>query len=564
MSRAHNQPRDDFFPAATIFPPTTMNTHHRRLSVLTWAAIWGLLTVHSIGCSKPPEQVTTVPESEVEVVTPPVEEKPDPEVVWRELVEKTSAHLEAGELDEAEQCIAEFAKVFEEPLAPSEERQAELTELNATLAAKREALATQQREEDLVEAERLMELGKLTEAVQKLNEVKALAPTADQRARASAVATRIENLRRARRDLQSWLRMLGSDRERDVAAAQTNLLKRPEIALGMLLEASESIDNPVLAGNALVALRSMNQPETTVPAMIGVLRRTEQQQVWPVAIRELVRMNRPGAGDPLLELALSGGPPEQRVAALTALSQVSDPPNHTLVAMLPTLLQNGPELTAALRATYHALRIHDQYDLQARFGLDAALNAEQEQQLSQRLAELVALPAGNEETAEVIQAAQVLACAIRQLTPQPLTDVQVRYAEAQADDGPATAVLDGVWNSVDLATMWRHPVAETSTILLDLGQTRTVVGVRIWNFNQAAGTQRGWKDVDIFVSDSTTEADPIARGVVPPAPGAADTPDYSTTVPIPFARGRYVRLQAKKLWATDTYTGLSEIQILGF
>lgn len=541
-----------------------MNTHHWRLSILSWAAIAALVSVPWTGCSKSQEKVAAVPEPEVEVVAPPVEEKPDPEVVWSELVETTTAHLEADELDAAEQCIAGFAKVFEEPLVPSEARLAELASLNSRLAEQRDALAMRLREDNLVEAEKLMELGKLTEAVQKLNEVKALAPTAEQRTRASAVATRIENLRRARRDLQSWLRMLGSERERDVAAAQTNLLKQPDIALGMLLEAAESTDNPLLAGNALVALRSMNQPNITIPAMIGVLRRDEQQTVWPVAIRELVRMNQPGAGEPLLEMALSAGSAEQRVAALTALSQVSDPPNHTLNAMLPTLQQDGPELASALRATYHAVSIHDQYDLQARFGLEAPLTAEQQQQLSQRLAELVALPADNEATAEVIQAAKVLAYATRQLTPQPLEGVQVRYAEAQADDGQATAVLDGVWNSVDLTTMWRHPVAETSTILLDLGQTKTVVGVRIWNFNQAAGAQRGWKDVDIFVGDSTTEADPVARGIVPPAPGAADTPDYSTTVPVPFARGRYVRLQAKKLWTTDTHTGLSEIQILGF
>lgn len=541
-----------------------MNTHHWRLSILSWAAIAALVSVPWTGCSKSQEKVAAVPEPEVEVVAPPVEEKPDPEVVWSELVETTTAHLEADELDAAEQCIAGFAKVFEEPLVPSEARLAELASLNSRLAEQRDALAMRLREDNLVEAEKLMELGKLTEAVQKLNEVKALAPTAEQRTRASAVATRIENLRRARRDLQSWLRMLGSERERDVAAAQTNLLKQPDIALGMLLEAAESTDNPLLAGNALVALRSMNQPNITIPAMIGVLRRDEQQTVWPVAIRELVRMNQPGAGEPLLEMALSAGSAEQRVAALTALSQVSDPPNHTLNAMLPTLQQDGPELASALRATYHAVSIHDQYDLQARFGLEAPLTAEQQQQLSQRLAELVALPADNEATAEVIQAAKVLAYATRQLTPQPLEGVQVRYAEAQADDGQATAVLDGVWNSVDLTTMWRHPVAETSTILLDLGQTKTVVGVRIWNFNQAAGAQRGWKDVDIFVGDSTTEADPVARGIVPPAPGAADTPDYSTTVPVPFARGRYVRLQAKTLWTTDTYTGLSEIQVLGF
>jgi hypothetical protein len=90
------------------------------------------------------------------------------------------------------------------------------------------------------------------------------------------------------------------------------------------------------------------------------------------------------------------------------------------------------------------------------------------------------------------------------------------------------------------------------------------VGVRIWNFNEASGGRRGWKEVDIIVSDSPTEMDPVANGDVPMAPGAAETPDYSTLVPVPFARGRYVRLQAKQLWASDSHTGLSEVQVLGF
>jgi hypothetical protein len=217
---------------------------------------------------------------------------------------------------------------------------------------------------------------------------------------------------------------------------------------------------------------------------------------------------------------------------------------------------------------YHAIRVHRQYDLPARRGFDHVLTPEQQQRLAQfpeRLAQLLERPAEDEAAAVVVQAAKVLACATRQLAPPSLGDVQLHYAPAEAPDGPAAAVLDGVWNSVDLETMWRHPVAQPSTITLDLGQTRTVAGVRIWNFNQASGAERGWKAVDIRVSDSPTEIiDPIAKGHVPQAPGAADTPDYSTTVPVPFARGRYVRLRAAELWKSDGYTGLSEVQVLGF
>ncbi len=124
--------------------------------------------------------------------------------------------------------------------------------------------------------------------------------------------------------------------------------------------------------------------------------------------------------------------------------------------------------------------------------------------------------------------------------------------------------MDGVWNSTDPATMWRHPAARRSTITLDLGETKTVAGVRLWNFNEPGGTHRGWKEVEVFVSDSPTALTPAASGIVPKAPGAADTPDYGTVIPTPFVRGRYVRLFAKSLWNPDNDTGLSEIQVLGF
>jgi hypothetical protein len=420
-----------------------------------------------------------------------------------------------------------------------------------------------QREENLAAAEQLVDGGKFTEALQKLGDVKAVSPTPEQRTKVAALTAQIESLRRARRNLQLWMRMLGTEKRADIATAQTNLLKQPKVALSMLIEASEDIENPILAANALATLRLMNQPEIAAPAMLAVLKRAEQQEVWPAAVRELGRMKQLGAGEPLLELALSAEVAEQRVAALTALSQVIDPPKQTLIAMLPLLQQDGPELVPGLRVAYQAIERHNQYDLPASLGLEVALTAEQEQQLAGRLESLIELPV-TEETTDVIQAAKVLAHATRQLPLQPIENVQVRYAEAQEDDGPASAVLDGVWNSVELNTMWRHPVSETSTIVLDLGQARTVAGIRIWNFNQTSGAQRGWREVDVCVSDSATESDSVARGVVPPAPGAADTPDYSTMIPVPFARGRYVRLQAKKLWTTDTYTGLSEIQVLGF
>jgi hypothetical protein len=543
--------------------------HHPNRCRWFWFAVSALpLVAHTGGCSSPSDTPPVEPPPPPTVVAPPAEKKePDPAVVWSELLDKAFAHLEAGELDETEQLIDRLTHVHEDPSMPSAQQQSELDDLKQRLVQRRNVLKARQREEDLAEAEGLLKLGKLDEATQKLNHVTAHSPTAEQREAVRVLAEEIGRQLQARRDLQFWIQLLGTERRKDIVAAQSNLRKNAQVALGMLLEASGRIDKPILAANSLETLRLLYQPEISLPAMIAVLRRSEQQQLWPAAIQEIARIGQPGAGKPLLELALSTGLAEQRAAALTALSQVVDPPNDTVLAVLPLLEDDGPALAPALRAAHHALSVHGQFDLAARRGFDEVLTAEQEEQLARlpgRLAQLLEMPAEDEVAADVVHRAKLLACATRQLTPQPLSDVQVHYVQAEAADGPAAAVLDGFWNSVDPKTMWRYPVTERGNITFDLGRSRTVVGVRIWNFNEASGAQRGWKEVDIIVSDSPTEMDPLAHGDVPAAPGAAETPDYSTLVPVPFARGRYVRLQATQLWTSDSHTGLSEVQVLGF
>ena len=72
------------------------------------------------------------------------------------------------------------------------------------------------------------------------------------------------------------------------------------------------------------------------------------------------------------------------------------------------------------------------------------------------------------------------------------------------------------------------------------------------------------KDFEIFVGNSPSETTPVAAGIVPQAPGTADTPDYGSLINLPFTRGRYIRLQAKGPWQPNAYMGLSEVQVLGF
>ena len=86
----------------------------------------------------------------------------------------------------------------------------------------------------------------------------------------------------------------------------------------------------------------------------------------------------------------------------------------------------------------------------------------------------------------------------------------------------------------------------------------------MWNFNQPGGVHRGWKDVDVYVSNIKSELTPSSSGIIPPAPGVADPQDYSTVIPVGFVRGRYVKLKSQSVWRRDSHMGLSEIQGLGF
>jgi len=113
--------------------------------------------------------------------------------------------------------------------------------------------------------------------------------------------------------------------------------------------------------------------------------------------------------------------------------------------------------------------------------------------------------------------------------------------------------------------MWRYPANKPGSILLDLGATRTVAGVRIWNLNQPGAVHCGWKEAAVYVGSSPTALnDPVAIGQIPQAPGAADAPDYSVTIPVDFRQGRYLRLRAAATWSQGSDSGLTEVQVLGY
>lgn len=499
-------------------------------------------------------------------VQPP---RPDPHAVWSQLATKAQTQLAADELDAAAETVQALDNVFEAPEKPTAEQLAQREVIQQQIEVRRREVADQRRQAALEQVKEHLAVGDLEAATRSVDAVLIASPTDEQRAAALRFQAEIERRRRARVRLMTAMKLLGSESRAEVRTAQNQLAQEPETSLPLLFEAVRDPGKPTLVTNALEMLRRLKRPEVTLPVMVDVLRRAELEKNWTDAVAEIRRVAAPGAGELLLELALQSNHPQQRTLALQALSQVVDPPPQTVVALLPILGEDGPELAAALQAAYHAVRTHRQYDLLSQRGLNIPLNEDQARQIAElgvRLSQLAASAAEGEEN-EVAHAARVLAVATHLMPAEPLAGVTIHSVSAEIPESPGAGALDGTFNSIEPSTWWRHPANERGVLVLDLGQERTVAGVRIWNLNHPSGTQYGWKEVDIFVSAAPQSLDalePVAQGIVPRAPGAADVPDYSTRIDVEFVRGRYVKLQFKSAWQADAPVGISEVQVLGF
>ncbi|MCA9117353.1 MAG: discoidin domain-containing protein [Planctomycetaceae bacterium] len=545
-----------------------------------------ILTLLCCGCGdtegdQPATAVQPVEKAETAATEPPPKPpepaKPDPAELWQKQAAEAEAALAVEEYDEeslaaAQEQVGSLRALLEEQEMPPEGWQEQLALMESELKIRRRKLENRRRDELLAEAQKLLDAGDYEGATKALGEVTRQAPTDEQRQQSAAISSEIEQRRRARRELGAWMQLLAHDRskkEGDVRTAQLQLARKPEIALPLLLEAVQKVDQPHLVANSLELLVQLRRPEQALNSALGVLGRPEQKQNWPDAIRAIERAKQKGAGPLLLKLVLESKDATQRAAALDALAGVPDPPVETVVALLPLLSSADADLTAALRAVLRAVQVHDQFDLDARRGYPADLTEEQQQLLNAlpgRLKEIMAAAGegSSEHEQEAARVAQTLAVVLRQIAPAPLENLKVLTVVAEEEDGPAAAVLDGIWNSVELNTMWRHPIGSRASIILDLGEVRTVTAVKIWNFNQQGGAYRGWKEAEVYVSETPTALRPVTTGIVLQAPGAADTPDYSTVIPVPAVRGRYVTLKARSLWNPNTYTGLSEVQVIGF
>ncbi len=528
--------------------------------------------------NNPPQPVSTRQEKPPE--PPPVD--------WNARLDEIDEQLASNDFDAARASIND---VKQSPDKLSEAQQHRLAELDQAFTEQLRLRNHQRREELLAEAARQYALGDLEAATKAVDDVLASVPTAEQRQQAGTLAQSIEAIRRTRRELMTQMRLLESDDRGNVRTARSRLLADAEVALPMLLESLHS-QNPTLVANCLEVLRVFNEPERVVPGIVSVLENPNQAGVWPAAVREIERLAYPGAGSRLLALSLQleptakgranccgaisgvsaaalarlGGIPCQREAVLTALSVCNDPPQETLVALLPSVFGDGRSLTAALLATNHAVQKHNQTDLAALRNIpgDATLEtAEQLAALPARLHEIIDRAPADAPSAER-DAALMLAVVTRQIEAPVLKVTEVSRSSYSSEEAPAAAAVDGEWNVIDLKQMWQHPSDKRPLIVLDLGEVRTVCGIRIWNYNLPGNTHRGWRDVDLFVSETPSLLTPVAQGLVPPAPGRADVGDYGTTLPVPFVRGRYIKIEPRSTWREDSYGGVTEIQVLGF
>jgi hypothetical protein len=495
--------------------------------------------------------------------TVPVAKEQSKSVDWNERLSVANSLITSGDLPAVTKALDELAAAREDAKL-SDEQARQLAALQTELAKKSAEAAAKRRAHLLAQADTAIKDGDLAAASRSLDSALAIDPTPAERDAAGKLRSKIETTRKARRNLESQMRLLEQGDRGSVRSARESLLANTDVALPLLVEATQS-DNPVLVANALEVLRHIPDTERTIPAMIAVLASAKHEKSWPEAIRVLEKLDQPGAGPALLKLALSAAEAKQRSAALTALSRVQDLPPGTLVRLLPQLEADDAALGDALRVAVKAARLHRQVDVPSRRGLDG-LTAEQDKLLTAlpaRLQKIVAADTKNGELGETAREAMSLGIATGILEPTVLKPIKVVRPDAETEKA-AQAVADGQWNSIDAAHMWLHSTEGRPLVVLDLGRERTVTGIRIWNYNLPGTLNRGWKDVELFVSPEPSLLSPVARGQVPPARGEATGADYSITLAVPMVRGRYVKIEPRSTWSPDGNGGVTEIEILGF
>ena len=232
-----------------------------------------------------PKKAVTTPVEDPAEKKPEVEApvKVDPVKVAVEQLPQVQSHLEQGELDQVEKLLAQIKPLRDKFDA---EQKAQFDKLEETLEDKRRAESADRRAKNLVAGEEFLTQGKLEEATAALDKVLTEFPTEEQKEKVATLTASIEERRKLRRDLTVAMRMLTSTKSSDLRDARRRLVEAGDSAFGIVVEAVHS-DNATLSANALEALKAFNEPQRTLPVLLGVLAKPERKELWPLAVREL-------------------------------------------------------------------------------------------------------------------------------------------------------------------------------------------------------------------------------------------------------------------------------------
>ena len=160
---------------------------------------------------------------------------------------------------------------------------------------------------------------------------------------------------------------------------------------------------------------------------------------------------------------------------------------------------------------------------------------------------------------------------------RPITGVSAA-ASSQQPDAPIERLADGsglsdALHSTSFADMWLSEPGASPTVQFDLGATRTLVSMHVWNYNQVSGTgvqltDRGIQTTDVYVSttgtgdptNNPTEWTLLANDLLfAEVTGQADYAGQSYELSADGVEARYVLLTDITNWG-GTNTGLSEVQ----
>lgn len=537
------------------------------------------LVAAAAGCGKPVEAPppstpaaasTSAPSAAVSTPpaappTPPTPAATPDEAVVQEIRGAVEA-LDSGRLDDA-QARLDALRPLRRALPPVV--RSYLEGVDKELAALRADHSQAAALEEIEALQSLVAAGSLEEVRRRLPAVESAPASPGVKSRLAklkqALRNEAERQERLRQELEAWLRSPGPS-----PAAETSFWGAPRASAAALAQSLSTPPAPAAAGAAPRDLRRGLDLLLRLQASSG-----SSEAVWRAALApelsgawlgppsllethaEIV-----GLGPLLLERATHS--PESKaedaraVLCLELLQRTADPPVDVFPRLLALAFVDSPRLGPALSAAARSAWRHGQRDLVGRRGLES-LSSEDQVRLEKLPARLKGLV--DAEDASIRRGARELSAALGLRPPKKLEKVSVSAASGSNPDQPPAAVLDGVWNSVKPENSWRPYTRGAAWIVLDLGVSRTLSHVKLWNYNTADGALYGWREGFAVVSDDPGGSAGAVAFELPRAPGKSDPPDYGKMIELPFSRGRYLRLECRASYLGEPRGGLTEAEL---